>query len=230
MKKTGEQRKYGNRILVRPGQSALTQLQEHQNVIRPHKFLATEATQVLANVRFLDMEPSRMRQAAFPGQIVLGDGGENLPTVLREICGDSEREKILTEWIRELTPMDVRAFEFPTDPTTGRVQLVLREGEGRHVSAHGASDGTLRFLAMMAALLGANQDTLFVLEEIDNGIHPSRIRLLIDLIERQCTSGNIQVITTTHSPDLLNLIHNTTFKSTSVVYRDEDSATPLSGQ
>ena len=165
-----------------------------------------------------------MRQPAFPGQTVLGDRGENLPTVLREICADPKLKRKLAEWIRELTPMDVEDFEFPIDPTTGWVQLVIRESNDRRVSAYGASDGTLRLLAVLAALLGDQTENLFVLEEIDNGIHPSRIQLLIDLIEGQTAEGQSQVVTTTHSPDLLTLVNDDTFESTSVVYRDESSS------
>ena len=223
MGKTGVQRRRGNRIAVRPNQPALTQLGEHRRIVRLQKSLAGHVRQAFANMRFLDLEPQRMRQPAFPGQTVLGDGGENLPTVLREICSDPKLENRLAEWIRELTPMDVQAFEFPTDPTTGWVQLVIRESNDRKVSAYGASDGTLRLLAMLAALLGNDTKNLFVLEEIDNGIHPSRIQLLIDLIEGQ-TRGQCQVVTTTHSPDLLTLVNDDTFESASVVYRDENSS------
>ena len=164
-----------------------------------------------------------MRQAAFPGQTTLGDGGENLPTVLREICANPERARVLAEWTRELTPMDVSTFEFPTDPTTARVHLEIREKSGRRVSAYSASDGTLRFFGMLAALLGTNPGGIYFFEEIDNGIHPSRLWLLLELIERQTAKGNIQVVATTHSPDLLDLVNDTTFANTSVVCRLEDT-------
>ena len=224
MGKTGEQRKFGNRIMVRPDQPALTQIQEHKRVVKSQKDYSEEVAQFLGSMRFLDLEPNRMRQAAFPGQTVLGDGGENLPTVLREICADPGRRATLAEWIRELTPMDVRDFDFPIDPITGRVQVVLQEANDRKVSAYGASDGTLRFLALLAALLGTNPAQLYFFEEIENGIHPSRMRLLIDLIEQQTAKGTSQVVTTTHSPDLLTLISDKTFENTSIVYRDENSA------
>ena len=119
--------------------------------------------------------------------------------------------------------MDVHDFEFPTDPTTGHVQLVFCERNGNKVSAYSASDGTLRFLAMLAALLGTNRAGLYVFEEIDNGIHPSRQQLLIDLIEGHTASGDYQVITTTHSPDLIELVGTDTFNSTSVVFRGPDT-------
>ena len=243
MGKGKTQKKYGYRLMVRPDQPALTQIQEHNIVLRLHKFLVMEAISLFANMRFLDLEPERMRQPAFPGQTVLGDRGEHLPTVLRAICEDPRCKETLVEWIRELTPMDVRDFEFPTDPTTGWVQLVFREANERKVSAYAASDGTLRFLAMLAALLGPHPafrriipELLYFFEEIDNGIHPSRVRLLIDLIEGRTAKSRhnylsgkpterewIQVITTTHSPDLLTMINDETFSNTSVVCRLEDA-------
>ena len=223
MDKTGENRKYGHLIAVRPDQPALTQIHEHKRVIRSHKEWASQVAQSLAGMRFLDLSPDRMRQPAFPGQTVLGDSGENLPTVLKEICADERRKKTLAGWTQELTPMDVQDFDFPTDPTTGRVQLVLVERNGNRVSAYSASDGTLRFLAMLAALLGTNPARLYVFAEIDNGIHPSRQQLLIDLIEGQTVKGDYQVVTTTHSPDLVELVGTDTFESTSVVCRCPDT-------
>ena len=175
---------------------------------------------ILADLRFLDLVPDRMREPTFPGATALGDGGENLPTVLEEICSDRGRQETLTSWLQELTPMDVDGFEFPRDPS-GRVTLVIRERNGRKVSAYSASDGTLRFLAMLAALLSPNPAGVYFFEEIDNGIHPNRLWLLLDLIERQTAKNGIQVITTTHSPALLSWISDKTFEHTSIVYRDQ---------
>ena len=196
MEKTGTQRKYGDRIAVRPDQPALTQIHEHRRVGKAHKEHAQKAIDLLADMRFLDLEPNRIREPAFPGQTRLGDGGENLPTVLKAICDDPQRREALAEWTRELTPMDVRDFDFPVDPT-GRVQLVFKEANDRRVSAYAASDGTLRFIAMLAGLIGTESERMYVFEEIDNGIHPSRMRLLLDLIEGQTAKGRIQVVTTT---------------------------------
>ena len=183
---------------------------------------AERLKKVLANMRFLDLAPHQLRQPAFPGQLALGDSGENLPTVLRAICDDPQRKETLVEWIRELTPMDVRDFEFPTDPS-GRVHLVFLEANDRRVSAYAASDGTLRFLAMLAVLLGPDPNGLYFFEEIDNGIHPARQWLLLELIEKQTAKQGIQVITTTHSPDLLTMMNDETFQNTSVVCRLEDA-------
>ena len=177
---------------------------------------------ILGRIRFLDLVPERMRQPVFPGQNVLGDNGENLPTALEVICADLQRKTTLMSWLQELTPMDVMDLEFPRDPS-GLVHLQFVERNGRRISAYSASDGTLRFLAMLAALLGPNPAGVYFFEEIDNGIHPNRLWLLLELIEKQTAKGNIQVVATTHSPDLLAQVNDTTFESTSVVSRLEDT-------
>ena len=223
MAKTRYQRKYGHRIAVRPDQPALTQLREHRRIVKAHKDRAENIIRILANVRFLDLVPDQMRKPSFPGQTVLGAGGENLPTVLRGICEDPDSREILAAWTRELTPMDVRDFEFPADPITGLIQLVFKEADDRKVSAYGASDGTLRFLAMLAAILRSKYGSLYFFEEIDTGIHPARQSLLLELIQSMTAKYNFQVMTTTHAPDLLTFVNDSTFESMSVVCRLEDS-------
>ena len=211
MAKTGSQRKLGSSVAVRSDQPALTQIREH----------AQRVIDALASMRFLDPIPDRMRQPSFPGQTVPGDGGENLPTVLRRICADPQRRTTMIEWVRALTPMDVDDFRFPVDPVTGLVQLVVLERDGRTCSAHSVSDGTLRFLAMLAALLADDPSRFYFFEEIDNGIHPARQWLLLELIEKRTAAGALQVVTTTHSPGLLTSVNDSTFETTSVVCRRE---------
>ena len=176
-----------------------------------------------AGMRFLDFVPAQMQMPAFPGATVLGDSGENLSTVLEAICKDPERQHTLISWVHELTPMDIEDLEFRRD-LSGRVHLLVVERGGHTVSAYSASDGTLRFLGMLAVLLSPDPAGIYFFEEIDNGIHPNRLWLLVDLIERQTAKNGIQVIATTHSPDMLNFINDTTFENTSITYRDEKSA------
>lgn len=223
MAKTGQQRKYGHRIAARPDQPALTQIHEHKNALRVHKAQARAVANSFARMRFLDPSPNRMRIPSFPGQTTLGDRGDNLPTVLKDICEDSDRRGALIDWTRELTPMDVADFEFPTDRVSGKVQLRVTERGGRRISAYSASDGTLRFLAVLAALFGRDQADLYFFEEIDNGIHPSRLRLLLELIESWTAKRGAQVVTTTHSPELLSMVSHRTFKNTAVVCRRPDN-------
>jgi predicted ATPase len=159
------------------------------NIFPRDKFLvireiAQKSLDALSDMRFLDFNPEAMRLPSFPGQTVLGDRGENLSSVLQNICADSQRKQALIQWVQELTPMDAADFEFSAD-FTGRILLTLIEAHGQKTSAITASDGTLRFLAMIAALLEPEPAQFYFFEELDNGIHPTRLNLLLQLIDRQ---------------------------------------------
>lgn len=182
------------------------------------KTFAKGVLESLRSFRFLDLSPGAMRIPSYPGQTVLGDRGENLSSVLYSICQTESMKKTLVEWIKELTPMDASDFEFPADQT-GRVLVTLVEENGRRTSAYSASDGTLRFLAMIAALLGPEPAKLYFFEELDNGIHPTRLSLLLQLIERQVANGDIQMIATTHSPQLLGYLSEQALGNAFLTYR-----------
>ena len=177
---------------------------------------------LFGGMRFMELTPEIIREPSIPGSSAIGDSGENLPTALEAICSDPARKATLMSWLQELTPMDVDDFAFPRDPS-GKLHLHVHERSGRTVSANSVSDGTLRFLAMLAVLLGNSPTGIYFFEEIDTGIHPNRLWLLVDLIEKQTAKGGIQVITTTHSPDMLNFINDKTFESMSVVSRLDDT-------
>ena len=181
---------------------------------------ATCFLEELQSMRFLDLSPDAMRMASFPGQTVLGDRGENLSSVLYSICQDSALKDSLKEWIRELTPIDVVDFDFIPDQT-GRILVSLVESSGQKTSAFSASDGTLRFLAIIAALMGPDSAQFYFLEEIDNGIHPTRLSLLLQLIEQHTRTGKVQVVATTHSPQLLAMLSPEARENAVLVYRLE---------
>ena len=212
------------RIRVQRNQPALTQIHERERVAPAAWECVTRVMDALASMRFLDLSPDRMRQSAFSSQTVLGDRGENLPSVLQAICADPQRKRILIDWIDELSPAGVKDLEFRNSPFRDRVELGIRERDGLVISADSASDGTLRLLGVLGALLGMNPAGLYFFEEIENGIHPARLWLLIDLIEKWTVRADIQVVTTTHSPTLLCGANDQTFEHTSVVWRGENTA------
>jgi predicted ATPase len=183
--------------------------------VREYVELTLEA---LRSMRFLDLSPEAMRLPSIPGQVVLGDRGENLSTVLQAICEDAAKKKAITGWLRQLTPLDVVDFDFAQD-VAGRVQLALIEADGRHVSANSASDGTLRFLSMIAAFLGPDPARFYFLEELETGLHPTRLSLLLELIETQTSRRVSQVVATTHSPQLLMLPSERSLESAILAYR-----------
>jgi predicted ATPase len=176
-----------------------------------------------ASMRFLELAPEAMRLPSVPGQVVLGDRGENLSSVLQAICETAAKKRAILEWIRQLTPLDVVDLDFVADQA-GRILISLIEAGGQRTSAYSASDGTLRFLAVLAAMLGPDPARLYFFEELDTGIHPTRLHLLLQLIEQAVSTQDIQVVATTHSPQLLAMLSAEARESASLVYRSE--ATP----
>ena len=215
--KGGQRGAHGEKLSCLSGRPALGQVADRARV-KAAKEYAKAALAELASMRFLDLEPEALRRPSLPGQTVLGDKGENLSSVLQAICSKPELKAALASWIAELTPMDATDFSFPADQQ-GRILVNLIEKGGVPISANSASDGTLRFLGMIAALLGPESSRFYFFEELDNGIYPARLHLLLGLIERQAEQGTVQMVATTHSPELLALLDRKSLEQASLVYR-----------
>lgn len=68
------------------------------------------------------------------------------------------------------------------------------------------STGTLRLLALLALLRHPSPPPLIVVEEIENGLDPRSIHLIVEEIRTAVLTGATQVVLTTHSPYLLDLL------------------------
>ncbi|MCC7373573.1 MAG: ATP-binding protein, partial [Verrucomicrobiales bacterium] len=62
---------------------------------------------------------------------------------------------------------------------------------------------------------------VLLLEEIENGIHPAKLRVLMELIRSQSERAGIQVFATTHSPILLAWLDEEMYSSTFLCNRSE---------
>ena len=121
----------------------------------------------------------------------------NLPARLAVLKRDPAIKRRLLELLKEVSP----AYnDIEVTPEGGRLQLYVTEGE-RNVPAHRLSDGTLRYLALLAILLqpGAN---LVVMEEPELGLHPDMFPTLRDLLVE--ASARFQLVVTTHSTQLVD--------------------------
>jgi predicted ATPase len=168
-----------------------------------------------------DIRPSRMRQYVPTAASVLGVNGENASAVLWRLCQDPERKQEVLDWLSELCAPELVDIRF-SETDLNEVLLVLVEKDGTSISARGLSDGTLRFLGLLLALLTAQAGSILLLEEIENGLHPARIHLLIELLERVTKENGVQVIATTHSPVVLGALARETLGNTIVFGRHPD--------
>lgn len=149
---------------------------------------------------FLDIRPSLMREYRPQNGSHLGTAGENISPVLAALPED-QRDDIVG-WLAELCAPEVVGVEFDITQLREVMMMIVEKG-GRKTSARSASDGTLKFLGVVVALLTAPAGSLLVLEEPDVGLHPSRIRLLVELFEYATKERDVQIIATTHSSPML---------------------------
>jgi predicted ATPase len=68
------------------------------------------------------------------------------------------------------------------------------------------SEGTLRLLGLLALGGAKEPPALLGFEEPENGIHPGRIELVAEYLKTQAAAGESQLIVTTHSPLLLDML------------------------
>ena len=176
----------------------------------------------LEAVLFLDPVPGRMRDYSFLSDRVLrGDGG-NVSAVLHGLCGALGGKAQVLDFVRSLPEQDILDIDFLDGPR-GEVMVKLTEsfgGQARETDAALLSDGTLRVLAVAAALLSVPEGSMVVIEEIDNGVHPSRAESLLNRIQAVAKARELRVLLTTHNPALLDAIPVESIPDVVACYRD----------
>ena len=138
--------------------------------------------------------------ADLPEDRLLADS-RNLALVLNQIEHDSGGEK-LDDLMRRFYP---RFGRLSTRISGGTVQFYLHErGFGAPIPATRLSDGTIRFIALTAALLANDPPPLLCIEEPELGLHPDALPLLGELLVE--ASARTQLVVTTHSDALVSAL------------------------
>ena len=104
-------------------------------------------------------------------------------------------------------------------------RLGLTDGRQKTIYwADELSEGTLYFIALLCIINQPNPPKLLLLEEPEKGIHPRRIREVMDFIFRLAEEKDIQIILTTHNENVLNEFTSTP-EAVFVFEKDEEGAT-----
>ncbi|MDI4648041.1 AAA family ATPase [Cohnella hashimotonis] len=176
----------------------------------------------LGKILFLDPLPSRMRDYSRMSDHELRPTADNISSVLYQLCQNKEYKKGLLKALKELPENEILDISF-IETSIGDVMFRLKERYGERsefVEAKRLSDGTLRYLAILSSLISEEPGSMIVIEEVDNGIHPSRIKTLIQTISRLTQEKQIDVIITTHNPTLLNALTREELLGVVLCYRD----------
>lgn len=149
-----------------------------------------------------------MRGYAYETENSLASDGANLSGVLRGLCKDRDVKAVLLEFVESLPEQKIVDIAF-VRTERNEVMVKLTETFGGRDVAHDASllsDGTLRVLAIAAAVLSAPEGSLVVIEEIDNGVHPNRIGQVLKRLSEQARKRRIRILMTNHNPALLDAL------------------------
>ena len=185
----------------------------------------------LRNSYIFDPQPAAMREyvrAETSPQLLRG--GANFSAVLFALSeGEEEQQAALqriTDIVRQIPEEPFARIGF-AETSLGDVMagFVLDDGKetsgGKLVDARLLSDGTLRMLAIVTALKTVPEFSRIVVEEFDNGLHPSRTKLLVQTLSEAASRRKLNVLVTTHNPAFMDALDESQMDSVLICHGDE---------
>jgi predicted ATPase len=149
----------------------------------------------------------------------LSEGADNLALVLHELDFQGVHDDI-THYLKLFCD---RFEDVKVNVGEGLARTFLREaGLSEMLSAIRMSDGTLKFLCLLAVLFHPKPAPLVCIEEPEVGLHPDALRLVAEVLVE--ASARTQLIVTTHSEALIDALTDHP-ESVLVCERDFDNGT-----
>jgi len=184
---------------INPEKSILTQRRDP--VIYPE---ITRLAEILSSIRiYRDWSlgrytPPRLPQPADLPNLCLEENARNLGLVLNRLKSDIKSKEKLIEMFKAVYD---EAQDFGVMIEGGTVQIFVQE-ERFNVPATRLSDGTLRYLCLLAILCDPTPPPLVCIDEPELGLHPDLINHIADAL--RFASQKTQLIVTTHSTALVD--------------------------
>ena len=159
----------------------------------------------LSRMQTCRIEPAALSEMQDPDEGVrLHPDGSNAASVLREIRRAAPDDWVtILELLESIVPRTVGV-----QPKKHGTKLTLEFAqdwamkEQVKFEAFNMSDGTLRVLGLLAAVFQRPPPTLLVIEEPEATIHPGALGSVLDVLRH--AGRFMQVVVTTHSPDILD--------------------------
>lgn len=173
----------------------------------------------LSNAQRVDPQPLLLRTYSSAHEVNrMGERGENFAALVKTILKDEKSKSAYLSWLQQLTPADIDDVLV----LSGALQepLFAVKEKGVECPAPILSDGSLRFAAITAAFFQPDPPDILTIEEIENGIHASRVRLLVELLKSRA-ADRLQVMATTHSPIVLAWLKESDYRTVFLCKRDE---------
>lgn len=184
---------------------------------------AAELTDHVLAWQFLTLSPERMgfpipQQRTKDGAVRLARDGSNVADFLLDLRRQSPNAfDGIVETMQYVLPYAQDLRPTLTSSEIERKAWLQLSEDNYKVPGWLLSTGTLRMLALLSLLRHPNPPPLIVVEELENGLDPRSIHLIVEEIRNAVLAGVTQVVVTTHSPYLLDLL---TLEHLVVVERD----------
>jgi predicted ATPase len=157
------------------------------------------------DIAIYDFDPKLPKKATpITGRADLEEDGSNLAIVLKNIIGNKDRKRKLTNFLGDLLPfvagLEVEKFADKS------LLFNLRETYAKKQSLPASliSDGTINVTALVAALY-FERKPVAIIEEPERNIHPSLISKIVAMM-KDASQGK-QIIVTTHNPEVVRHAH-----------------------
>lgn len=179
-----------------PGSVLSQNIGDRPEIVRVASFLGRIA--IYRNWSFGSQAPLRVPQTTQLFSDTLQDDAENLGLVLNRLNQDTaSKERLITGLQRLYEGVN----DLRVNISAGKVMLDVTEGDNRIPASH-LSDGTLRYLCLLAILNDPDPPPLICLEEPELGLHPDILPTVGELL--MDASTRCQLIVTTHSDVLVD--------------------------
>lgn len=161
----------------------------------------------LSSIRYLDPKVEDARLEDRMGSATLNDRASNLSVALHSLSLNApDSFEALKEDLSQCLPglQDID-FKVRGGSTTTMVAQLHESGLRHPIDLADASFGTVRMLALLTALHEENPPAITVIEEVDHGLHPYALDVLVERMRE--ASNRTQIIVASHSPTLVNRLH-----------------------
>ena len=158
----------------------------------------------LSGMHIYRIEPAVLREMQDPDSgIPLHSNGSNVTSVIREIRKEPDDWDTFSALLKNIVPGTTDVIS----KTHGnKLSLELTQewmnAERMKFESYNLSDGTLRSLGLLTAVFQRPRPSVLIIEEPEATIHPDALGAVLDLL--QYAAEFMQVVVTTHSPDILD--------------------------
>ena len=211
---------HGRKSVDAPIQVKLTGHDNPQDAtVTKEKLLQDWTRQCIGKVAAFRLEPSQLRQHSrkfrsdarglnSPWLDALDISGKGFPTFLHDfITAKRHRFFEMENRFYKSFPAYESIHVIDVGPAEMTIwKLVFKSAFGQELEATEVSDGTMLYLAYLAIAYEADGPTMLLVEEPENGIHHRSLEDVVSVLRKLSEDEDKQVILTTHSPYLLDLV------------------------